>query len=222
MEEITTVATDPFRTLEEFNANTYDQMLPQHAGADQGYIGREGTWLEVFASRFRDRRINAMTLILDRHVNLVPMQDFRYYQQRVRDGVVGDGTSLYLDASFVRLLAVIGNRDIFRLKYHDVNWPAQLPQSRSQYNCRSISKAVFAQLRHNQPVDRMHYPRRDSGGWVPLDVLAEFFTHHKQNEMAPIEEYIKDHSHLFRSEKDARIAAFVAHLAGCIEVELVS
>ena len=57
----------------------------------------------------------------------------------------------------------------------------------------------------------MHYLKRDSGGWVPLDVLVEYFTHHKQNEMGPIEDYIHEHSNLFGSEEDARIAAFVAH-----------
>ena len=98
LEEITTVATDPFRILEEFNANTYDQMLPQHAGADQEYIRRDGTLLEEFASRFRDRRTNARDVIHDRHLNLVPMKDFRYVPRKVRDGVVGDGTPSYLDA----------------------------------------------------------------------------------------------------------------------------
>ena len=50
---------------------------------------------------------------------------------------------------------------------------------------------------------------------MPLNVMADFFTHNKEDEMAPIEDYIKEHLHLFRSEQDVRIAGIVAHLAGC-------
>ena len=49
---------------------------------------------------------------------------------------------------------------------------------------------------------------------MSLDVLAGFFTHHKQSDMGPIEDYIKENSRMFASEEDAKIAAFVAHLAG--------
>ena len=67
-------------------------------------------------------------------------------------------------------------------------------------------------IRHNNP-KRKTYLRRDSGGWIGLQSLPEFFGDTLQD-VAPIEEYVKEHGKLFGSSLVARMGAYIVCYSG--------
>ena len=80
-------------------------------------------------------------------------------------------------------------------------------------SCRMWSRATIGAIRHNRSRKR-NYLKRDSGGWIPLELIPDYFQENHTSDMGPIEEYVKIHRGLFGSMEDARMGAVIACLAG--------
>ena len=137
-------------------------------------------------------RDSASDMILYRTTQVIPIYNFQFFPHRNREGTLGDDPARMIDSSDVRSIAVAGNEEFLGLKFLDHSWPAQLPWATAYYACKAISIAVFPYLRHNAFVrdaqNKKQFLKRDSGGWVPLDLLTGFMLKHRQSDMGPIEE----------------------------------
>ena len=65
-------------------------------------------------------------------------------------------------------------------------------------------------IRHNHPNEGT-FLRRDSGGWIKIHDLPEFFIN---RDMGPINEYVKRNEHLFGSTTEAAMGAYIACFSG--------
>ena len=85
------------------------------------------------------------------------------------------------------------------------------------YACESLSKAVIAQIGHNNPCGGPHRPdylKRDTGGWTNMRTLIQFFTRHKLSCMGPVDDYVREYGAQFATMNDAKEAAFITLLSG--------
>ena len=107
---------------------------------------------------------------------------------------------------------ILANTDVFSISFMDPKWPTFLPKVRSQAAARQLSKSTMGVIRHNN--GRGDHLKRDSGGWIDLQNLSEFFSPPRYYDLAPIEEYVQEHGGLFHSTSLARVGAFIACYSG--------
>ena len=70
--------------------------------------------------------------------------------------------------------------------------------------------ASMRHIRHNNPNEGT-FLRRDSGGWIKIHDLPEFFSN---RDMGPINEYVRRNEHLFGSSTEAAMGAYIACFSG--------
>ena len=85
IEDITAVAIDPNKILEEMITSAFDCHLPSHGGADDEYTRREGEWLEKFSGTYRGTGTQGRTFIRTSYQALQSRTEFWYYQTRCLD-----------------------------------------------------------------------------------------------------------------------------------------
>ena len=139
------------------------------------------------------------------------MLDFQVYPTRTLTAPTS--TVVVIPSSQVKLYSVLANAQIFNLKFCDAGWPARLPVHPSHAAPRAFSVATIKVMRHG--IRRGRYTlRKDSGGWIPTDILAGYFENAQPHDQGPITEYLAAHQHQFSNVDEAKIAAYIAYWAG--------
>ncbi len=139
------------------------------------------------------------------------MLDFRAYPTRTLTDPTS--TAVVIPSSQVRLYSVLANAQIFGLKFCDASWPARLPVHPNHSAPGAFSVASIKVMRHGTRRGR-YTLRKDSGGWIPTDLLAEYFENVQPDSQGPINEYLAAHRHRFGNLDEAKIAAYIAFWAG--------
>ena len=135
------------------------------------------------------------------------MWDFKVYPTRTLTNPTS--TEVVIPSSQVKLYSVLANSEIFKLKFCDAAWPARLPAHPNHSAPRAFAVASIKVMRHGTRRGR-YMLRKDSGGWIPTDLLAEYFENAQPHNQGPITEYLNAHRHQFGNIDEAKIAAYIA------------
>ncbi len=131
-----------------------DCHLPRHGGIDVEYDTTEGEWFEKFSGEYRRPGTQGRTFIRTSYQALLPRTEFWYCPIRTLDGGKHFHRSLRLPAEEAKLLVIFGSSEIHKLRLHETTWSAKIPSPKTTFACEGFSKAVIAQIRHNNPCGR--------------------------------------------------------------------
>ena len=119
-----------------------------------------------------------------------------------------------IPSSEVKLFSARANPEIFHIKFYGSGWPAQLPKNPNLAAPKSFSVSSIKVLRHGSPLYGTtrgpHFLKKDTGGWIPTDLLPDYFENAYPEHQEPIREYRHTYGHLLDSPLDAKIGAYVA------------
>ena len=194
MEDITSIALDPNRILQEMSTNAFDCHLPRHGGADDLYDPKEGEWLEKFSGLYRGTGTQGQGIIQASYQGILPRVEYWYWPTRSLDETRLRNQPIRIPAEETKLLVIIGNNDLHKIKWYDTTWPAKTPSPKMPHACESLSRAVIAQIRHNNRCGGMHRPdylKRETGGWITMRTLVQVFRSHEQSSMGPVDDYVR-------------------------------
>ena len=151
IEEITSITLDPNKILQDMSTSTFDCHLPRHGGLDVEYETKEGEWLGNFSGSYRGSGIQGRNIIFTSYQGILPRTDDWYWPTRSLDETRLRNRPIRIPAEETKLLVIIGNNEVHKIKWHDVTWAAKVPSPRVPHACESLSKAVIAQIHHNNP-----------------------------------------------------------------------
>ena len=82
IEDITSIALDPNKILQDMLTSTFDCHLPRHGGTDDEYATKEGEWLEKFSGTYRGTGTQGQNIIQTSYQGILPRVEYWYWPTR--------------------------------------------------------------------------------------------------------------------------------------------
>ena len=115
--------------------NTFDCHLPRHGGTDDLYETKEGEWLEKFSGTYRGTGTQGQNIIQTSYQGILPRVEYWYWPTRSLDETRLRNQPIRIPAEETKMLVIIGNNDLHKIKWYDITWPAKMPSPKMLYAC---------------------------------------------------------------------------------------